>query len=230
MDGRTVSMKKKRKLFAGMILGAVCLCGCAGSNTGDGAQNSGVDTQEEAEITKEAINEMKSSAQVQNTPVSIATNVDEEGELSGIIRVTVEDVYVEKEKMTKESTERLADVPDVFVDENGNLKEDYSFVGVKLKIQSDEDVKANLGLFELCGVNGEEMSAAECFYHDGTLYSEDVKDSGSIAVQAGEDTEITIGFFADSEILQSEEFYLVPEFIDTGEDQENYISLTLDEE
>lgn len=62
-----------------------------------------------------------------------------------------------------------------------------------------------------------------------------VKENKPISIATGVDdkgkkTEVTIGFFADEEMMKSEKFYLVPEFFDNGEEQGNYIELTLNKE
>ena len=40
-------------------------------------------------------------------------------------------------------------------------------------------------------------------------------------------TEITVGFFADKEMMESEKFLLVPKIIDTEDSQNNYIEVAI---
>lgn len=177
-----------------------------------------------------AIKQMESAAVKENKPISIATGVDDKGKMTDFIDVRVAETYVEKDKITKASLEPLKNTPDMFTDQKGNLKDHYSFVGVKLKIGSEKDLKTYISSFRLRGIVNGEYRSAECFYQDGKTISDNPHDAGTIEIKKGNQTEITIGFFADEEMMKSEKFYLVPEFFDNGEEQGNYIELTLNKE
>lgn len=216
-------MKKEILILSSVMILSIGLYGC----------NSSVKNNENQETTYDmagAISRMESVAIKESKPISIATNIDEDGKLVDFVDVSVEETYVEKGKITKVSLKPLKNTPDVFVDQKGNLKDGYSFVGVKMNVGSEKDLKIYISSFRLRGiVNGEYLSA-ECFYHDGKTFSDNVHDAGTVEIKKGNTTEITLGFFVDEEMMKSEKFYLVPEFFDTGEDQGNYVELTLDKE
>ena len=176
------------------------------------------------------ISRMESVAIKENEPISIATGVNEDGKFVDFIDLSIEETYVEKEKITKAALQPLKNTPDVFVDEKGNLKDGYSFVGVKMNLGSEKDLKIYISSFKLRGIVNGEYLTAECFYHDGKTFSDNVHDAGTVEIKKGNTTDIILGFFADEEMMKSEKFYLVPEFFDTGEDQGNYVELTLNKE
>lgn len=216
-------MRRIVAIFSSVVVLSLGLYGC----------NDSVGNTEDQETTYDmagAISQMESAAIKESKTISVATNMDEDGKLVDFIDVSVEESYIEKEKITKASLEPLKNTPDVFVDQKGNLKEGYSFVGVKMNIGSEKDLKINISSFKIRGIANGEYLSAECFYQDGKNISDNVHDIGMAEIKKGNRTEITLGFFADEEMMKSEKFYLVPEFFDIGEDQGNYIELALDKE
>lgn len=214
---------KKILILSGIMILSLGLYGC-----NDSAGNT-----EEQETTYDMageISRMESVAIKENEPISIATGVNEDGKFVDFIDLSIEETYVEKEKITKAALQPLKNTPDVFVDEKGNLKDGYSFVGVKMNLGSEKDLKIYISSFKLRGIVNGEYLTAECFYHDGKTFSDNVHDAGTVEIKKGNTTDIILGFFADEEMMKSEKFYLVPEFFDTGEDQGNYVELTLNKE
>ena len=53
------------------------------------------------------------------------------------------------------------------IDEQGNLLDGYSFVGVKLNIRSEKELNINTASFVLRGISNDEYFDASCFYQDG---------------------------------------------------------------
>ena len=118
-----------RKIWMGLLI-LISIAGlCACSHFNKNTEEMPIDMEEE-------ISKMEEYTVDESTPVSIATNVDENGELTDYVEVSVTDSYVETEKITKESLDLLKNVIGAFIDEDGNLLEGYSFVGVKLNMNS----------------------------------------------------------------------------------------------
>ena len=80
------------------------------------------------------------------------------------------------------------------IDEQGNLLDGYSFVGVKLNIRSEKELNINTASFVLRGISKDEYFDASCFYQDGKRTGTDVHE-GEIAVVHTVTTELTVGFF-----------------------------------
>ena len=53
------------------------------------------------------------------------------------------------------------------IDEQGNLLDGYSFVGVKLNIRSEKELNINTASFVLRGISKDGYFDASCFYQDG---------------------------------------------------------------
>lgn len=83
------------------------------------------------------------------------------------VDVSAADTYVETGKITEASLDLLKDVTGAFIDEQGNLLDGYSFVGVKLNIRSEKELKINTASFVLRGISKDEYFDASCFYQDG---------------------------------------------------------------
>ena len=185
------------------------------------------DNTEEAKVNmQEEITQMEEHAVGESESISIAANLDENGEFTDYIDMRGVDSYVETEKITKASIDLLQDVTGVFIDDKGNLLDDYSFVGVKLNINSQKDLNINTASFILRGINNDEYFDAGCFYQDGKRISSDIHEGGIAEIQSGT-TEITVGFFADEEMIKCEKFLLIPTVIETEDSQNNYIEIEI---
>ena len=184
-----------------LIISLVIGLSACGNLNDNNAEESTADMQEQ-------IGEMKEQAVKENSSVSVATNTDKNGELKDYIDISIEKVYVETDKITNESIDELEDVIGAFIDEKGNLLDNYSFVAVKLKISSEKNTEINTGSFLLRGIKNGEYLDAECFYQDGKKISGEKHESGIVEVQKGI-TEITVGFFADEDMMNSEQFFFI---------------------
>lgn len=207
----------KRVLSGLLILFTItgmCACSYLDNNT------------EESVNMKEEINQMEEYTVGTGESISIATNMDESGELTDFVNMSIVDTYVESEKITKASLDLLQDVIGAFIDEQGNLLDGYSFVGVKLNINSEKDLNINTASFVLRGISNDEYFDASCFYQDGKRTGSDVHENGIAEIQQGT-TEITVGFFADEEMMKCEKFILIPTVIETEDSQNNYIEITI---
>lgn len=203
-----------------ILISVVGLCACSHSNK---------NTEEIPSDMEEEISKMEENTVEESTPVSIATNVEENGEFTDYIDVSVGDSYVETEKITKESLDLLKNVVGAFIDEEGNLLEGYSFVGVKLNINSEKNLNVNTASFKLKGIDHGEYHVTDCLYQDGKRISGDIHEGGLAEIQQGT-TEITVGFFVDKEMMKSEKFFLEPIVFETEESQNKYIEITLQKE
>jgi hypothetical protein len=217
-NGGIVMRKIRMGLLILISIAGLCACSHFNKNT----EEMTIDMEEE-------ISKMEEYTVDENTPVSIATNVDENGELTDYVEVSVTDSYAETEKITKESLDLLKNVIGAFIDEDGNLLEGYSFVGVKLNMNSEKNLNVNTTSFKLKGIYNGEYLTADCFYQDGKRISSDIHDGGFAEIQQGT-TEITVGFFVDKEMMKSEKFFLEPMVFETENSQNNYIEITLQKE
>ena len=186
-------------------------------------------TQEETENMKVEIEQIKKHTSEENQSISVATNIDDQGNFVDYVEVSVLDTFIEKGKISKASVDLLENVKGAFIDDNGNLLNGYSFVGVKLNIVSDKQLEINTASFILRGIKEEEYFDAGCFYQDGTRKSDDIHKSGVAEVQKGT-TELTVGFFVDEDMMKCEKFIFIPTVIETEDSQNNYIELNLSEE
>ena len=208
-----------RRILCGLLIWVSITGLCACSQVDDNTEEVPVDMSEEiSQMEKHAVGESES--------VSIATTTDENGELTNYVNVSVVDTYVETEKITEASLDLLQDVTGAFIDNKGNLLDGYSFVGVKLNIKSEKDLNINTASFVLRGISNDEYFDATCFYQDGKRTSSDVHEGGIAEIQTGT-TEITVGFFADAEMMKCEKFLLIPTVIETEDSQNNYIEITI---
>ncbi len=208
-----------RRIVCGLLV-LISITGlCACNQLKEDKEEMTVDVEQEISQMEEQVVEETSS-------VSVASNVNENGELIDYIEVSVEDSYVETEKITKASLDLLTNVVGAFIDDEGNLLDGYSFVGIKLNIDTEKNLNVNTASFVLRAVNNGEYHDAGCFYHDGQRISDDVHQGGQAELQQGT-TEITVGFFADKEVMESEKFLLVPKIIDTEDSQNNYIEVAI---
>ena len=112
------------------------------------------------------------------------------------------------------------------IDEQGNLLDGYSFVGVKLNIRSEKELNINTASFVLRGISKDEYFDASCFYQDGKRTGTDVHEGGIAVVHPGT-TELTVGFFADEAMMKCEKFLLIPTVIETEDGQNHYIEITI---
>lgn len=200
-----------------ILLTIIGMCACSQPN--DTAEDKPVDmTEEIAQMEEYAVGESES--------VSIATAMDENGELTDHVDVSVVDTYVETGKITEASLDLLKDVTGAFIDEQGNLLDGYSFVGVKLNIRSEKELNINTASFVLRGISNDEYFDASCFYQDGEKTGTDVHEGGIAVVHPGT-TELTVGFFADEEMMKCEKFLLIPTVIETEDSQNHYIEITI---
>ena len=200
-----------------ILLTIIGMCACSQPN--DTAEDKPVDmTEEIAQMEEYAVGESES--------VSIATAMDENGELTDHVDVSVVDTYVETGKITEASLDLLKDVTGAFIDEQGNLLDGYSFVGVKLNIRSEKELNINTASFVLRGISNDEYFDASCFYQDGKRTGTDVHEGGIAVVHPGT-TELTVGFFADEEMMKCEKFLLIPTVIETEDSQNHYIEITI---
>ena len=200
-----------------ILLTIIGMCACSQPN--DTAEDKPVDmTEEIAQMEEYAVGESES--------VSIATAMDENGELTDHVDVSVVDTYVETGKITEASLDLLKDVTGAFIDEQGNLLDGYSFVGVKLNIRSEKELNINTASFVLRGISKDEYFDASCFYQDGKRTGTDVHEGGIAVVHPGT-TELTVGFFADEEMMKCEKFLLIPTVIETEDSQNHYIEITI---
>ncbi len=197
------------------IITGMCACGRSENNT-----------KEESANMKEEIAQMAEHAVGEGESVSVAANMDENGEITDYIDVSVADTYVETEKITKASLDLLKDVTGAFIDNEGNLLDGYSFVGVKLNITSEKDLSINTASFILRGISGDKYFDASCFYQDGKRTSSDIHQGGVAEIKQGM-TEITVGFFADESMMKSKKFFLIPIVIETEDGQNNYIETAI---
>lgn len=200
-----------------ILLTIIGMCACSQPN--DTVEDKPVDmTEEIAQMEEYAVGESES--------VSIATAMDENGELTDHVDVSVVDTYVETGKITEASLDLLKDVTGAFIDEQGNLLDGYSFVGVKLNIRSEKELNINTASFVLRGISNDEYFDASCFYQDGEKTGTDVHEGGIAVVHPGT-TELTVGFFADEEMMKCEKFLLIPTVIETEDSQNHYIEITI---
>lgn len=200
-----------------ILLTIIGMCACSQPN--DTAEDKPVDmTEEIAKMEEHAVGEGES--------VSIAAAMDENGELTDHVDVSAADTYVETGKITEASLDLLKDVTGAFIDEQGNLLDGYSFVGVKLNIRSEKELKINTASFVLRGISNDEYFDASCFYQDGERTGTDVHEGGIAVVHPGT-TELTVGFFADEEMMKCEKFLLIPTVIETEDSQNHYIEITI---
>ena len=142
------------------------------------------------------------------------------------VDVSAADTYVETGKITEASLDLLKDVTGAFIDEQGNLLDGYSFVGVKLNIRSEKELNINTASFVLRGISKDEYFDASCFYQDGKRTGTDVHEGGIAVVHPGT-TELTVGFFADEAMMKCEKFFLIPTVIETEDSQDHYIEITI---
>lgn len=203
-----------------ILLSITGMCACSQPNDkNDTAEDKPVNmTEEIAQMEEYAVGESES--------VSIATAMDENGELADYVDVSAADTYVETGKITEASLDLLKDVTGAFIDEQGNLLDGYSFVGVKLNIRSEKELNINTASFVLRGISNDEYFDASCFYQDGERTGTDVHEGGIAVVHPGT-TELTVGFFADEEMMKCEKFLLIPTVIETEDSQNNYIEITI---
>ena len=159
-------------------------------------------------------------------PVNMTEEIDENGELTDHVDISAADTYVETGKITEASLDLLKDVTGAFIDEQGNLLDGYSFVGVKLNINSEKDLNINTASFVLRGISNDEYFDASCFYQDGKRTGTDVHEGGIAVVHPGT-TELTVGFFADEAMMKCEKFFLIPTVIETEDSQDHYIEITI---
>ena len=140
-----------------ILLSITGMCACSQPNDkNDTAEDKPVDmTEEIAQMEEHAVGEGES--------VSIAAAMDENGELTDHVDVSAADTYVETGKITEASLDLLKDVTGAFIDEQGNLLDGYSFVGVKLNIRSEKELKINTASFVLRGISNDEYFDAGCF-------------------------------------------------------------------
>lgn len=208
-----------RRILSGflMVFLITGMCACSRSDNS---------MEEESANMKEEIAQMEEHAVGKNESILAATSMDENGKLADYIDVSVTDTYVETKKITKASLDLLKDVTGAFIDDEGNLLDGYSFVSVKLNINSEKDLSINTASFILRGINGDEYFDASCFYQDGKRTSSDIHQGGVAEIQQGI-TEITVGFFADEAMMKCEKFLLIPTVIETEESQNNYIEITI---
>lgn len=128
------------------------------------------------------------------------------------VEVQVNSVSVMEDKIEGLNTEPFGDIPEKFgVSEDGTISSDYSFVAVNLTISSDVDIEVGVSGFQLEAGN----STAECYYNSDPVSSG--KSSGYTYVSAGVEKEVTIGFFADSDMLKASSFTLRPVALSTDE-------------
>lgn len=208
-----------RRMLGGLMILTLIIGLCACSQVDDNTKEVPVDMSEE-------ISQMEEHAVGESESISIATTMDESGELTNYVNVSVVDTYVETEKITEASLDLLQDVIGAFIDEQGNLLDGYSFVGVKLNINSEKNLNINTASFVLRGISNDEYFDASCFYQDGKRTGSDVHEAGIAKIQTGT-TEITVGFFADEEMMKCEKFILIPTVIETENSQNNYIEITI---
>lgn len=208
-----------KRIFSGLLVLFLIMGMSACGNPND-------DSEDIAADVKEEISRMEEHAVGADKAVSVPTNVDENGEFTDYIDVSVVDSYVETERITKASLDLLQDVVGAFIDDKGNLLDGYSFVGVKLNIDSEKNLDIYTTSFQLRGISNDEYLDAGCFYQDGKRISDDVHDGGTAKLQEGT-TEITVGFFAEEEMMKCEKFLLIPVVIDTEASQDNYIEIAL---
>lgn len=208
-----------RRILCGLLIWVSITGLCACGQVNDKKEEVPVDMSRE-------IGQMEEHAVDESGSVSVATTMDENGELTNYVNVSVVDTYVETEKITEASLDLLQDVTGAFIDDKGNLLDGYSFIGVKLNINSKKDLNINTASFVLRGINNDEYFDASCFYQDGKRTSSDVHEGGIAEIQTGT-TEITVGFFADEEMMKCEKFILIPTVIETEDSQNNYIEITI---
>ena len=203
-----------------ILLTITGMCACSHSNDKN-------DTAEEPPVNMtEEIAQMEEYAVGESESVSIATAMDENGELTDHVDISAADTYVETGKITEASLDLLKDVTGAFIDEQGNLLDGYSFVGVKLNIRSEKELNINTASFVLRGISNDEYFDASCFYQDGEKTGTDVHEGGIAVVHPGT-TELTVGFFADEEMMKCEKFLLIPTVIETEDSQDHYIEITI---
>lgn len=219
----TLIMDDMRRMLGGLLIliSITGMCACGHSN-----DNNAATTEETSVNMTEEIAQMEEHTVVESGSISVATTMDENGELADYVNVSVIDTYVETEKITEASLDLLQNVTGVFIDDEGNLLDGYSFVGVKLNIDSEKDLTINTSSFILRGINNDEYFDASCFYQDGNRTSSDVHEGGNAQLQTGT-TEITVGFFADTDMMKCEKFLLIPTVIETEDSQNNYIEITI---
>lgn len=208
-----------RRMLSGLLIAfiitGVCACGRSDNNM-----------EEESANIKEEIAQVEEHAVGENESISVAASMGEDGKLADYIDISVADTYVETDKITKASLDLLEDVTGAFIDDKGNLLEDYSFVGVKLNINSEKNLNINTSSFILRGINDDKYFDASCFYQDGKRPSSDIHQGGVAEIRQGM-TEITVGFFADEEMMKCKKFFLQPTMIETEDNQNNYIEITI---
>lgn len=203
-----------------ILLTITGMCACSHSNDKN-------DTAEEPPVNMtEEIAQMEEYAVGESETVSIATAMDENGELTDHVDVSAADTYVETGKIKEASLDLLKDVTGAFIDEQGNLLDGYSFVGVKLNIRSEKELNINTASFVLRGISKDEYFDASCFYQDGKRTGTDVHEGGIAVVHPGT-TELTVGFFADEAMMKCEKFFLIPTVIETEDSQDHYIEITI---
>ena len=125
-----------RRILCGLLIWVSVTGLCACGQTDDNTEEVPADMSEE-------ISQMEENAVGENESVSIPTTMDENGELTDYVNVSVVDTYVETEKITEASLDLLQDVTGAFIDDKGNLIDGYSFIGVKLNINSEKDLNIN---------------------------------------------------------------------------------------
>ena len=130
-----------RKIWMGLLI-LISIAGlCACSHFNKNTEEMPIDMEEE-------ISKMEEYTVDESTPVSIATNVDENGELTDYVEVSVTDSYVETEKITKESNilEDLgADSLDI-IEMLMTLEEEY---GITIPDEKINQVKTVGGICDL---------------------------------------------------------------------------------
>lgn len=220
-------MRKSVLKIAILVFATISMSGCQKKDSTNTESVPSIKKEDNAEKT---IEKMESKAVEKKTSVSVPTAVGEDGEFKDFIDVTVEEAFVEKDMIKKVSLDPLKTAPDLYVDTKGNLKDNYIFIAVKLSIDSKYDVDVYTTSFILNGVKDKKIEGAACFYQDGETISSNPKEAGIAKIYKDKKTEITMGFFAEDSFLENKEYYLQPMFFDTDKEQDNYISITLNEE
>ncbi|MCD7752735.1 MAG: hypothetical protein LUI10_13540 [Lachnospiraceae bacterium] len=185
----------------------------AGNNAGEKGEEaagseSGSDTGDGATVTAD------SGTYGIGDKVTILGNFTDTGEYQ-YVEVQVNSVAVMQDKIEGLNEEAFQYIPDKFgVSEDGTITSEYSFVAVGISLHSDVDMEVGLAGFKLeAGYDSK-----ECFYNSSPAESNNAKRSGYTKVSAGVENQVTIGFFADDNMLKNDEFTLLPIAVYTGDD------------
>lgn len=196
--------------------------GCqSGSETSDSSSQNPAVAPEDDSNAEQAASQTDQEVEL-NVTKQVPETVDENDAVTNYVDFTVKSVSVEQEKITSlDSTAPSRMTGPDAVQEDGTLDSDYVFVSLEITMESAVDVDAlNLAscILYYSGETEDEMMLTKLSYQSDPIDPDDLNSMGITSLTAGEEKNMTIGFLASKDIMDSDSISLYAAFADYGSD------------